>query len=833
MNIIDLNGTWTLNNLTDSEYLHNIPVTVPGTIMSGALENKLIEHPYYTNNEKQIQHLFNYNYSFTRLFTLDTNVLNSNKIILNCDGLDTLATIFINNHKIIETNNMYRHYDIDIKPYVVNGENTIEIKFSSPVQYLKDLKQQASNSLAYLRKAQCMFGWDWGIKLPDSGIWKSISIQYGNDANMPQLQFTQIHHKDTVELNINSESVVTKDLSIVLTLYDPKKKLIASITVDADQILEHTFTIQRPRLWWPIGYGEQPLYTVSVALYKNDNLIDCTDYAIGLRTVELNRENNRDGSKFEFLINNTPIFIKGTNMIIEDAILNQTRTYDLPAQIKDCVNSNINCIRVWGGAYYPSNQFFDLCNQYGILVIQDCMFTSQSYPTDATFLENITVELTQNIKRIAHHPSLILLFGNNEIDMTYTMLTSDDPRTENTRTFFDVSKITDEHIKNLMQQRYKKIFIELIPEIVHQVAPQIPYAHSSPNTKSEKDSKSIFDYARDGDFHYYLAYDGQAPYESIQNIDARFISEMGFQSYPNMKTIRTFANKSAQSPNSPVMLAHQKCKDGNAIIDNYMQTEFKMPQNFTDYVYLSQVLAGIVMQYAIEHFRSENDYCSGVLIWQMNDCWPTISWSGIDYFGRWKAQQYLTKRFYAPILPIVTIKNKIVSITISNDLSLPFHGSLKWSLKQNNHTLDKSTIDINVDAHHHTDISPLQYHILTQAQLKEVYLEYSLYESETLIASGVKLFVKPKEFQFKSPEIMFSLSEDEQEYIIHLTSTKMAKYIELDLNKDDCIFSDNYFDLTPAMPKTITVAKQSLSTSLDLHAFEQQLNIKSLNNTQL
>ncbi|WP_251943811.1 glycoside hydrolase family 2 protein [Staphylococcus sp. Marseille-Q5304] len=833
MNVIDLNGTWILNNLNENKYLHDIPVTIPGTVISGALENHLIDHPYYANNENQIQHLFNYDYSFSRTFTIDTNVLSSNKIVLSCDGLDTLATIFINNHKIIETNNMYRHYDIDIKPYIVNGENTIEIKFSSPVQYLKNLEQQASNGLAYLRKAQCMFGWDFGIKLPDSGIWKSISIQFGNDTNVPQLQFKQTHYKDSVELNVSSESVVTQDLSLVLTLYDPNKKLITSVTFNDEQMLEHTFLIEHPHLWWPIGYGEQPLYTVNVTLYKDDKLIDCTDYAIGLRTIELNRENDRDGSKFEFLINNTPIFIKGTNMIIGDAILNQTRAYDLPAQIRDCVNSNINCIRVWGGAYYPSDQFFDLCNQYGILVIQDCMFTSQSYPNDPAFLENITVELTQNIKRIAHHPSLILLFGNNEIDMTYTMLTSDDPRTENTRAFFDVPKITDEHIKNLMQRRYKKIFIELISDIVHKIAPQIPYEHSSPNTKSEKDTQSIFAYARDGDFHYYLAYDGQAPYESIQNIDARFISEMGFQSYPNMKTIRTFADKSEQSPNSPVMLEHQKCKDGNAIIDNYMQTEFKMPQNFTDYVYLSQVLAAIVMQYSIEHFRSENDYCRGVLIWQMNDCWPTISWSGVDYFGRWKAQQYLTKRFYAPILPIVTIKNQTVSMTVANDSPSPFHGFLKWSLKQNNHTLDTSVIDVYVDAHQHSNISPLQYHNLTQAQLKEVYLEYTLYESDSIIATGVKLFVKPKAFQFKTPEITYSITENKQEYIIHLTSTQMAKYVELDLNKDDCIFSDNYFDLTPTMPKSITVAKQSLSTSLDLHAFEEQFNIKSLNTTQL
>lgn len=411
-------------------------------------------------------------------------------------------------------------------------------------------------------------------------------------------------------------------------MYDPNNQAIESITINNSHTFKHTFIIENPQLWWPIGYGEQPLYTVDVELYTGNQSIDHTSYSIGLRTVKLNRDNDGDGSKFEFIINNTPVFIKGTNMIIEDAILTQSRRYSLTAQIKDCVRANINCIRVWGGAYYPSDLFFDLCDQYGILVIQDCMFTSMSYPTYMDFMVNVTMERIQNIERMAHHPSLILLFGNNEIDMTYTMLTSDGPRTAQTRDFFEVSKITDENMKHIMQTRYKTLFLETIPDITKRSAPQVPYAHSSPNRKSNYTSKSIFDYAKDGDFHYYLAYDGQAPYESIKQLHARFISEMGFQSYPGMKTIDSFSKTSDQSPNSSVMLTHQKCKDGNQIIDNYMQAEFKLTEDFTDYVYLSQILAVIVMRYSVEHFRSENDYCRGVLLWQMNDCWPTISWSG-------------------------------------------------------------------------------------------------------------------------------------------------------------------------------------------------------------
>lgn len=369
------------------------------------------------------------------------------------------------------------------------------------------------------------------------------------------------------------------------------------------------------------------------------------------------------------------------------------------------------------------------------------MFTSMSYPTDMDFMVNVTMELIQNIERMAHHPSLILLFRNNEIDMTYTMLTSDGPRTAQTRDFFEVSKITDENMKHIMQTRYKTLFLETIPDITKRSAPQVPYAHSSPNRKSNHTSKSIFDYAKDGDFHYYLAYDGQAPYESIKQLHARFISEMGFQSYPGMKTIDSFSKTSDQSPNSSVMLTHQKCKDGNQIIDNYMQAEFKLTEDFTDYVYLSQILAGIVMRYSVEHFRSENDYCRGVLLWQMNDCWPTISWSGVDYYGRWKAQQYFTKRFYASVLPVIHISHKSVNMTVVNDLTHSFEGLFTWQLKHYNNLLNSGEVPVTVTANHHFQLSGLHLNDLANIPLNELYFEYQLYDN--IIANGIELFVKP------------------------------------------------------------------------------------------
>lgn len=347
VNVIDLNGTWTLNNLTNTTRFHDMPVTIPGSIVTGALENNLINHPCYGNNEDAIQYLFNDHYSFSRTFTLETEVLMSEQILLNCEGLDTLATIFINHTNVLETDNMFRRYKFDIKPYVELGENIIEIQFYSPVQYLKEIKLQGENGLAYLRKAQCMFGWDWGIKLPDFGIWKSIAIEYGDYMNIPPFLFTQTHHTQTVELNVRSKKAIDEATSLTCTLYDPNNQAIESITINNSHTFKHTFIIENPQLWWPIGYGEQPLYTVDVELYTGNQSIDHTSYSIGLRTVKLNRDNDGDASKFEFIINDTPVFIKGTNMIIEDAILTQSRRYSLTAQIKDCVRANINCIRVW------------------------------------------------------------------------------------------------------------------------------------------------------------------------------------------------------------------------------------------------------------------------------------------------------------------------------------------------------------------------------------------------------------------------------------------------------------------------------------------------------
>src|SRR5690625_4633182 len=361
---------------------------------------------------------------------------------------------------------MFQYHQFKIANEIRAGTNISEIKFKSPVKFLEEAKEQgATKGVEYIRKAQCMFGWDWGIRLPDSGIWKDIYIEYGNNAKLNEILITQNHQNNKVNLGFEMEEIngITDNCHLISTLYDPQRILLHSKNLALTGMCKDNFVIENPQLWWPNGYGSQPLYEIVFELFDGNQLVDKKKFSIGLRTVYLNREDEGDGSKYEFVVNNVPIFAKGTNLIIQDAIISRSSSKELEELINNCVLANMNFIRVWGGAYYPSDYFFELCNKHGILVYIDCMFTSTFYPISEEFLENVKIEIEQNVKRIRNHACLALICGNNELDLVYTILTSNDPETDELRDFFEVSKLEDETIKQHIWTSYNKLFLEVIP----------------------------------------------------------------------------------------------------------------------------------------------------------------------------------------------------------------------------------------------------------------------------------------------------------------------------------------------------------------------------------
>ena len=657
---------------------------VPGSVAATLLACGKMEDPYDRDNEVRVQTVFEADYEFTRAFRVPRELLSHDRILLVCHGLDTIAAINLNGRAIAETDNMHRTYAFDVKDALCGGENHIAVRFSSPIRYLDEHPSRTGRKFSVIRKAACMFGWDWGLSLPDMGIWRDIGLEAFDGARLSRVVLRQKHAKQTVDLEIAVQTDVWgKDVTTRVELLSPEGETIDCQTRLARRTASFCTRVEHPRLWWPAGCGDQPLYTLRISLRQGERLLDEREQKVGLRTIVLNRDKQPDGSNYGFIVNGMPVFFRGENLVIEDAILSRTSIARWDRLLDNCVRSNLNGVRVWGGAYYPPDYFYEQCDRLGLLVWQDLMFACTFYLPTKAFVDNVRNELADNLSRIAHHACLALICGNNETESIYTVLSSKEPETVALRKLFGSDRRAGFVMRTVLWQIYRKMFLEVIPSVCAAYAPQTSYAHSTPSTRRPSTAKSFFDYLSDGDMHYYLQYNGNAPYQKIRSMRCRFMTEMGFQSYPAMKTICTFSREEERSPYSNVMYAHQKCANGNEAIELYMERDYLVPKDFSDYVYLSQLQTGEIMKYSVEHLRRQSGYCNGVILWQLNDCWPTVSWSGIDYFGRWKAQQYYTRRFYAPVLVSALDADAKVGFWVTNHTPVGFSGTLHWRLADN------------------------------------------------------------------------------------------------------------------------------------------------------
>lgn len=831
MKQIDLNGTWTLKTEDGREY----PCAVPGSVAACLLEHGVLDDPYVMDNEKKVLPEFEKDYTFCRSFAVEESDLAHDRVLLRCDGLDTIAEVSINAQKALCADNMHRTWVIDAKPFLKAGENEISVLFKSPLRYLEEHPAQTGKRFATIRKAACMFGWDWGIELPDSGIWRDIYIESFDMARLAHIQIRQRHQSGSVTLEIEADAELfgseTVQLAVELCAPGGERVFAEAKEVTRSGKTRFKHTINNPALWWPAGYGEQPLYSVTATLTCGDTALDTSEKKIGLRTMVLDREKRPDGSNYGFVVNGKPIFFRGENLIIEDAIISRTTPGKWERLIDNCLRSNLNGIRVWGGAYYPPDYFYELCDRHGLMVFQDFMFACTFYATPKDFVENVRCEVTDNLKRIAHHPCISLYCGNNELDCIYTVMTSDEPETAALRKLFGAGDKLSWLIKTVVWMMYKKLFLKLIPSLCRDFAPDTGYVHSSPSASKPGKARSFFDYLSDGDMHYYLQYNDNAPYQKLREFRVRFMTEMGFQSYPSMKTIDAFAAKETQSPYSDIMYAHQKCANGNEAIELYMERDYIVPQDFSQYVYLSQLQAGEIMKYSIEHLRRDSGYCRGMVIWQLNDCWPVVSWSGIDYFGRWKAQQYYTKRFYAPVLASADIYGGKAGIWVTNDSIDTVDGKLRWALRlTGGETLAEGEEAALSKPGSSREIISLDYlSIIPKTQLNSSYLEFELTVNGEVLSSGKAIFVTPKEFKFTAPSFELDVSETSEAYAVGISADSFAKGVALDTREGDCLFSDNFFDLSANERKTVVINKSDVTSIAGLQQLKELLAVDCLN----
>lgn len=780
MEKMSLDGTWQLV-IPGTEY-GTIQAAVPGSAYQDLLTAGKIDDPFYRDNEMKALKLVENTFLYSRSFDISESLLKMDQVLLCCEGLDTLADIRINGTFVGSANNMHRTFEYDIKSVLHPGENRIDITFSSPTEYIRKAYEQnpaggsedAMVGFPLLRKAHCMFGWDWGPRLPDAGIWRDISILGIDIARIEDVLVLQHHTDNQVSLDIRTRiSEITGTAPVTVTVTAPSGKQWFATGRDAG------ITITDPELWWPAGFGDQPMYTVDVTL--GDNL-DHWCRRIGLRTMTVSRKKDVWGESFSHCVNGVDIFAMGADYIPEDNLLPRVNPQRTRQLLEDARAANMNCIRVWGGGYYPDEFFYDICDELGLLVWQDFMFACAYYNLTEEFEENITAEFVDNIRRLRHHPSLALWCGNNEMEMFV--------------------KGGEWNPTPQQQSDYIKMYEYLIPRILKQEDPQAFYWPASPSSGGGLDNPN--DENR-GDVHYWEVWHSLKPFTDYRNHLFRYVSEFGFQSFPCLETVNTFTAPEDRNPFSYVMEKHQRNASANGRIVSYLSQMYLYPSDFDKLIYASQLLQAQAMQYGVEHWRRNRGRCMGAVVWQLNDCWPVASWSSIDYYGRWKALHYYEKRFFAPVLiscnedGILTQNTNVnaepfalkkgAHLNVSNETMQEFHGCAQWSLRRPDASvIESGSFDVTCPA---LSAVWLPEQDFSQYDTYGCYYSYRLLDrAGCTVGEGTVLFCAPKHFRFEDPMLKAIIIGDE----IEVTARAYAKSVELQCGPD-VILSDNYFDM--------------------------------------
>ncbi|MEN9907249.1 MAG: hypothetical protein RLZZ540_390 [Bacteroidota bacterium] len=826
----EINSNWTFKEINGE---HKGRAVVPGTIHTDLIANKLIEDPFYRTNEEKLQWIDKKDWEYATILTITSKEFAKNNIVLNFEGLDTYADVYLNDKLILQANNMFRTWEINVKPLVKLGANQLRVLLHSPVK--KGLEILAASPYAYpanndqselgglgdkklsvfTRKAGYHYGWDWGPRLVTSGIWRPVTLKAWNGIRITDSYIKQ--PKVTKELaNIVADVKVQIDapFSGTIQILDPKtKKVYTSSKFDFKaglQTVSLPFAIKKPKLWWSKGLGNPNLYQFDIVVTdNNNNRIGKKEVTTGLRSLKLIREKDSVGESFLFELNGVRLFIKGANYIPNDSFLPRVTKGDYQKVIKDASDANMNMLRVWGGGVYEDDYFYKLCDENGLLVWQDFMFACAMYPGDAAFLANIKQEAIDNVTRLRNHPSIALWCGNNEINTAWH--------------FYSKGGWgwTDNYTKaqqEVLQKTYLAIFQEILPTVIADYTEGDNYWPSSPQAGYEPQDHANYENTS-GDMHYWGVWHGQHPFEDFEKYKARFMSEYGFQSFPDFETVKKYTIPEDYDIESKVMSSHQRSGIGNLRIKEYMELYYKMPKDFEDYLYRSQVLQTRALKIAIEAHRGAMPYCMGSMYWQINDCWPVASWSSTDYYHKWKAGHYAIKKAYEPL--IITAKGEGTKIVIKgvSDLLSDSKGLLKLSvLDFNGKELFTKTVAVNVLLNSSTKILEIERaFLLGKNDSKKVVLKLEFSKNTKVVAENIFYFEKPKDIQFEKPEIKTELVNKDGKLFLEVSTNTLVKDLYLNFPNQQVFLSDNYFDLLPNEKKIIEI---TTSDKLEINKLE-------------
>lgn len=776
-----------------------IPAQVPGGVYDALLKAGEMKDPYWRDEEEGALKWMDFDFIFEKEFVLPADLEECPQILLHCACLDTIAWVYCNGILTGKGENMHRVYEFDLTGLLHPGINQIQICIQSPVSYIREKQEQvevlgtadAMNGFPHIRKAHCMFGWDWGPHLPDAGIRGDICLYGLEGVRLGQVRVRQQHGEGSVILRVHPEIVrqssaffvEEKPFSWKLELFDPEGNPLTCQEYPGE-ILSAGAAVKEPRLWWPNGLGGQPLYRVRVSLLQGEQVLEVQEKKIGLRTMTVRRRKDEWGECFAHEVNGLTVFAMGADYIPEDCIygkMNRERTRKL---LTACRDAHFNCVRVWGGGWYPSDDFFDLCDELGLMVWLDFMFACATYHLDEEFDRNIQAELRDNIRRVRHHACLALYCGNNEMEQ----FVAEGQWVARPKHFAD----------------YFKMYEYIFPRIAEEEDGETFYWPASPSSGGSLDFPNDPDR---GDVHYWEVWHGNKPFTEYRKHFFRYASEFGFESFPSEKTIESFTLPEDRNPFSYVMEKHQRCVGGNGKILTYLYQTFLYPGSMGALVYASQLLQAEAMKYGVEHFRRNRGRCMGAVFWQLNDCWPVASWSSIDYEGRWKALHYYAKRFFAPLLlsceeeSVLTQDweinqpekhlRKSVRFNVSNETREAREAEVRWQLRSAGGEIlreDKLFISAAPLSAAWTEAVDCP-----DADERRNYVSFQLYENGEWISSGSVIFTVPKFFCWEDPGLTVHVQGRE----LVVRADAYAKSVEVRNRSDNLILEDNFFDMDP------------------------------------
>ena len=802
-----LDKGWEFSQAGSNEWMS---ARVPGTVHQDLLDHGRLPDPFYGMNEQKVQWVEKEDWLYRTVFTVTADQLKSDAAWLTFEGLDTYADVYLNGSLLLKADNMFVGHKLAVKDVLREGENRLMIRFRSPVEetapqwdtdgfnYPADNDHSEKRMSVYTRKAPYSYGWDWGIRLATSGIWRPVKLTFCNGAVIDdffvcQQEVTEQVAKVDNQLEINNVTSTSKEAQVkVVYAYGEQADTLTRTVVlqPGKNSLSMPAWIEKPHLWMPNGWGDPALYTFTATVSVDGKEVASREEAIGLRSIRVVMEDDKDGKSFYFEVNGKPMFAKGSNYIPGDALLPNMTGERYARLFEDIRAANMNMVRVWGGGIYEDDRFYEEADRNGILVWQDFIFACTTYPHDPTFLKRVSEEAVYNMRRLRNHASLAMWCGNNEIY-------------EGMRYWGWKDKYSPVVWKE-MTEGYDVLFRQLLPKLVEANDPGRFYMHGSPYEANWGRPESW----KIADSHNWGTWYGQKPFESLDTEIPRFMSEYGFQAFPEMKTIRMFASPEDYELESPVMNAHQKASIGNFLIKKTMALYYKVPEKFEDLIYAGLILQGQGMRHGIEAHRRHRPYCMGSLPWQLNDSWPVVSWSSIDYYGNWKAMHYQIRRAFAPVLVDAIKEGNNLSYYIMSDRLTDEELTLNLELMDfNGKVYRKQKVDGLLPA----NTSKLFYQEPVEQALagrdSATTFMHMVVKSKKgeVLSDEIYYFAHPKDQLLPKTPLLWQVKQKKGYCEVTVKADKLARDIFIEVPVQGVRFSDNFFDLLPGQKKKVII----------------------------